>query len=110
MFMKSFISETLRTLGITPCYRGFSSAVYAIFLVIEDESRLDNAMRDIYATTALKLNTDARNVERNIRTIIQRAWQVDKVRLSEIAGYKLDGPPSVAQFVEIIASYIRRSF
>lgn len=46
--MKSYIAEILRTLGATPCYRGFTALVYAICLVVEDESRLDNAMRDVY--------------------------------------------------------------
>jgi len=90
--MKSYIAEILRTLGATPCYRGFTALVYAICLVVEDESRLDNAMRDVYFSTAVDLNL-----------------QVDKTRLSDIAGYKLDGPPSSLQFIEIIASYVRRS-
>lgn len=107
--MKSYIAEILRTLGATPCYRGFTALVYAICLVVEDESRLDNAMRDVYLSTAVDLNLDVYNIERNIRTIIHRVWQVDKTRLSDMAGYKLDGPPSSLQFIEIMASYVRRS-
>lgn len=94
--MKSYIAEILRTLGATPCYRGFTALVYAICLVVDDESRLDNAMRDVYLSTAVDLNLDVYNIERNIRTIIHRVWQVDKTCLSDMAGYKLDGPPSYA--------------
>ena len=107
--MKKLVATILRSLGVTPCYRGFSAIVFAVMLAVEDESRLDNAMRDIYAATAAELNLDARNIERNIRTLIHRAWQVDKTRLSSLAGYKLDGPPSVTEFIEIVSSYISRS-
>lgn len=107
--VKKLVTTTLRSLGVTPCYRGFSAIVFSVMLVAEDESRLDNAMRDIYAAVATELNSDARNVERNIRTLVHRAWQVDKTRLSAMAGYKLDGPPSSLQFIEIMASYVCRS-
>lgn len=107
--MKKLVTTTLRSFGITPCYRGFSAIVFAVMLAVEDESRLDNAMRDIYAAVATELNSDARNVERNIRTLVHRAWQVDKTHLSDIAGYKLDGPPSATEFIEIVSSYISRS-
>jgi len=105
--MEALVKETLRSLGLSGCYAGWEALVHAIMLVIQDESRLCNVMANVYAVTAAELHLDVCNIERNIRTLIQRAWQVDKERLIAIAGYKLDGPPSAAQFIEIIASYVR---
>lgn len=106
--MKSIIKATLRSFGLSRFYCGFPCAVHAILLVVQDDSRLEKVMSDIYLPTASAFNLDVRNVERNIRTLVQRAWQVDKKQLSDIAGYKLDGPPSASQFIEIIATHVRK--
>ena len=106
--MKAIIEATLKSFGLSCFYRGFPCITHAILLVVQDESRLDKVMSDVYAPTAFALCMDVRHVERNIRTVVQRAWQVDKDRLSLIAGYKLDGQPSASQFIEIIANYVRK--
>lgn len=106
--MKKIVEETLKSFGLSYFYRGFPCAVHAVLLVIQDESCLDNVMSDIYAPTASALHVPVNHIERNVRTLVQRAWQVDKDRLSRIADYKLDGEPSAAQFISIIASYVRK--
>ena len=105
--MKHLVKRDLKSLGLTCCYCGWKPAIYAILLVVRDESRLQNVMTDIYQPTADALHLHPYNVERNIRTLVQRAWQVDKQRLACLAGYKLDAPPSASQFIEIIASHVR---
>ena len=42
------IQDTLRSFGITRCYKGFQYAAYAIQLAVEDESRLESVTKEIY--------------------------------------------------------------
>ena len=98
----------LRPLGITRCYRGFPFAVAGIQLVMEDEGCLQNVIRNIYAAIAEEYRCSWNAVERSLRTVVQRAWQVNPALLSAMAGYPLDGPPSVSQFLEMVASYVLR--
>ena len=48
-------------------------------------------------------------VERNIRTVVARAWQVNSDLLIRMAGYPLDGAPTASEFIEIVSSYIIRN-
>ena len=48
-------------------------------------------------------------VERNLRTVVSRAWQVNPDLLCRMAGYPLTAAPTASEFIEIIASYIIRS-
>ena len=84
------ILETLRPFGITRCYKGFPLTVYAIHLAVHFGCKW----------TA---------VERNLRTVVSRAWQVNPDLLCRMAGYPLTAAPTASEFIEIIASYIIRS-
>ena len=46
------IQDTLRSFGITRCYKGYNHMVYAVQLVMEDESRLEAITKEIYEETA----------------------------------------------------------
>lgn len=104
--MDLILAEILRRFGLTHFYRGYDALLHAVLLVAEDSTRLHHAMVDIYFATAKALGMKPANVEHNIRTMVHRAWQVDKALLSEIAGYRLDGPPTAIQFIEILAHHI----
>lgn len=103
------IQNALRPFGITRCYKGFRHAVYAIRLAVEDERRLGSVTREIYMVTAEHFGCRWTAVERNIRTVVLRAWQVDPELLCRMAGYPLDGAPTASEFIEIISSYILRT-
>ena len=103
------VQDTLRLFGITRCYKGFKYTSYAIYLVVQDESRLEAVIKEIYIETASHFNCKWTAVERNIRTAVARAWRVNRPLLLEMAGYPLACTPTVSQFIEILASYILRS-
>lgn len=107
--MTEFIQDTLRSLGITRCYRGFKQTSYAIYLAVSDDSRLESVTKCIYMETATHFHCKWNAVERNIRTVAARACQFNPGLLSQMAGYPLTGTPSASEFIEIIASYILRS-
>lgn len=103
------IQNILRSFGITQRYKGFKYAEYALLLATEDNSRLDELTKNIYMPTGRYFGCSVANIERNIRTIIRRAWKVDRNRIRRMAGYPLDGAPSVSEFIEIVSSYILRN-
>ena len=105
----TFIQDTLRHFGITRCYKGFRHTTYAIYLAVQDESRLEAITKEIYMETATYFGCKWTAVERNIRTSVERAWSVNPSLLIEMAGYPLDTEPTASEFIEIIAAYIIRS-
>lgn len=106
--MEKTIQEILRQLGITRCYKGFKHTKFSIALAVSDESRLEAVTKEIYMETASHFHCKWTAVERNIRTAVKRAWQVNPGLLAEIAGYPLNAPPTASEFVEIIASHVIR--
>ena len=81
------IQDTLRLFGITRCYKGFQHTAYAIYLAVQDESRLEAVTKEIYMGTASHFNCNWTAVERNIRTAVARAWRINRPLLVKIAGY-----------------------
>ena len=102
------IQDTLRSLGITRCYKGFSHTSYAIYLVIQDKSRLESVTKEIYMKTASHFDCQWTSVERNIRTAVARAWKINRSLLFEMAGYPLTRVPTASEFIEILACYIQK--
>ena len=107
--MENQIKDTLRSLGITTNYYGFHRTLSAVVLVLEDSDRLQSVTREIYWVIAAECGCKRSAVERNIRTVIQRAWRVNPRQLIVMAGYPLTEPPTASEFIEIIANYVERS-
>ncbi len=105
----SVIQETLRSLGVTRTYRGFRHVEKAIGLALENENRLEAVTKEIYQEVAEEFDCKWSAVERNIRTVVQRVWSVNKEGLIQIAGYPLENAPTASEFIEIITNYIQRS-
>ncbi len=102
------IHDTLRSFGITRNYKGYDHAVYCIYLVMDNSLRLKSIKKELYIATAEHFNCDWRNVERNLRTIVSKAWQVNPNLLCQMSGYPIKTQPTASQFIEIVASYIGR--
>ena len=107
--MENQIKETLRSLGITTNYYGFHRTLSAVELVLENNDRLQAVTREIYWTVAERCGCKRAAVERNIRTVVQRAWRINPQRLIRIAGYPLSEAPTASEFIEIVANYVERN-
>ena len=105
--MNSILRDILRSLSVTGNYRGYSNVLIACELILEDEERLHNIMKDVYASVAKACHCEIYSVERNIRTVIFLAWRNQRKRLCEIAGYNLSSPPTVSEFLSILTSYVK---
>lgn len=107
--MLTMIQDALRPFGITRCYKGAKHTVYAIYLAVTEGERLEAVTKEIYTETASHFGCKWTAVERNIRTVVSRAWRVNPDLLCEMAGYSLTTAPTSSEFIEIIASHIIRS-
>lgn len=97
------VSDSLRRLGILRTYRGYQAVMDSVRLVLEDEARLNLVTKGVYMAAA----GGGRRwgaVERNIRTVVRRAWETNPAYLEELAGYPMDGPPTASEFIDILAT------
>lgn len=98
----------LRALGIGRQYLGYGITIEAVSMVLRDENRLFCVKHDIFQPLADKQHCDWRTIERNIRTVINRAWNINQQLIIEMAGYQLRREPTVTEFIEMLASYMMR--
>lgn len=97
----------LHCLGITPGYRGYRQLILALILLRQDEDLLCDTM-DLYHKVAYFSNSSQTSIERNIRTLAERAWDVNPSLLQKVAGYPLDAKPTNTEFLSILLSYAQR--
>lgn len=107
--MTTRIRETLRVLGGTHNYLGYRHVEMAVLLVLEDEDRLESVVKDVYMAVADQCGCNWNAVERNIRTLVHRAWKINAKKIVEMAGYPMAASPTASEFIEIVANYVRRS-
>jgi len=103
------IQATIRSLGITGRYKGYRYIVHALELTVARNDRLEAVVKEIYMETADHFGCSWITVERNIRTVVSHAWQVNPGLLREMAGYPLNYNPEPSEFIEIVAMYIINS-
>lgn len=101
-------SELLYTLGIGRQYLGHSITLQAVEMVLRDENRLLCVKQGIFVPLGQQRGCDWRTIERNIRTVIRRAWRTSPSRLSELAVYPLRREPTVTEFLDILAVRVLR--
>ena len=68
------INETLQSLGISKCYKGYKQLQLSVELALDDESRLLGITENIYNQVAELCNCECYHIERNIRTVANHAW------------------------------------
>lgn len=105
-------AELMREIGIPGNYVGYKQLLTAIDLVNEDEDRILNVYRDVYTPVGDKYHTSAANVEKNIRTVLQAAWQRSNFtqrRYEQIAGYDCPKRPATSEFLDVVSNHLRCS-
>ena len=99
--------HTLENLGITRKYRGYYFLSDAVEIVNLKEAALLNVGKYIYSPISIKYNCNSRTIERNIRTVILKAWKNNKYQMENIMGVKLTSPPTVTEFIDGLAYYVK---
>lgn len=96
--------KDLRMSCITRRFAGYHITLYLVPLVIEDETRLHAVKKELYYPAAKHFHTTVTAIERNLRTIVDHAWVCNPAWIREMAMYPLDGNPTVADFLDILAT------
>ncbi len=102
------ITGDLRMLGIGRHYLGYHITVQAVQMTLMDSKRLLCVKQGIFLPLAEQEHCDWRTIERNIRTVIRRAWHVNRDYLTELAGYPITREPTVVEFVEMLSDHVLR--
>lgn len=105
---RKVITQDLRAMGIGRQYLGYNITVKAVRMVLVDENRLLCIKQGVYVPLSEQHQCDWRTIERNIRTVIHRAWHVNKPYLNDLAGYPLQHEPTVTEFVEMLSAHVIR--
>lgn len=100
--------ELLYRLGITTNYTGFHETAYAVSLCVRNPERLMLVTKWLYPDVAKQYRTTWKAVERNVRTVVEMAWQNDAALLEEIAGKALQRKPRAAQFLSMLSACLQR--
>ena len=102
--------DLLWKLGIRSTYKGYRQMAAALASVRENEDYLFSVTKILYPDVAKEFHTNPASIERNFRTVIDVCWEDgNRELLNEIAGYHLHARPTTKQFIDILASYMRRS-
>ena len=109
METKTIIND-LRMLGIGRQYLGYNITIMAVRMVVMDENRLLRIKNGIFLPLSEQQHCDWRTIERNIRTVIHRAWHVNREYLGELAGYPMHQEPTVTEFVEMLSDHAMKKY
>ena len=107
--MEIMIKDLIGSLSVTAKYRGYPITVAACELLLEDELLLYSVNKELYPKVAERCVCRKETVERNIRTVILHIWECNRNRLFEIAGYRMETPPTVTEFLGILICYLQRA-
>lgn len=103
------IQDILRQLGIGRNYRGYQCAVLCVERVLENDTRLCALSREVLVPVAQTMHATREQTERNLRTVVQRAWLVNPELIVRMAGYPFHHAPTLSEFLEIVSSYLLRT-
>lgn len=108
MDTRDCIGQILESLGVSRRFRGHGIASEALYRVIASGEGLISMTDQVYTPLLEQYACSWRHLERNLRTVIQRAWQVNPALLQEMAVYPLNAPPTVSEFIDILSTYMMR--
>ena len=98
----------LRSIGASGRYTGFDYAVYMIEQIVSSQESIHLITKRLYPETARRFGVKPHSVEHALRTLINTCWAyVDRDALNEIAGRPLMQAPSNAEFIDMMAAYIK---
>lgn len=104
--MDKKMEQMLYFIGLTPNYKGYRQLVQALQIAAEEPGSLELVTKWLYPAVARKCGTNWKAVERNIRTMIQIAWQTTPERLEVLSGYPVKKKPKPAQFLAFLTHYL----
>ncbi len=101
------IERYLRHLGIARHLKGFSRFAYAIYLVIQNESRLEAVVKEVYMPVAEFFGCSWTAVERSVRTVCAYVWSDRCDRIIEETSVKFQHCPIPSELLDVVSMYIK---
>lgn len=99
----------LRRLGCTRKLLGFPYTVYMVERIKDDPEAVRQITKRLYPETADRFGVSGAVVERNLRTMVRRCWAwPDHTMLEHIAGGPLCYCPTNAEFLDMMADFLRK--
>ena len=98
------VSHLLRRMGVTPNYTGFHQAARAACEAARRPELMLSLSKWLYPLVAREMNTTGAAVERNIRTVILRAWRQNPELLRQCARFPLNKRPTCGEFLDMLAA------
>ncbi len=103
------IETVLRYLGGGGTKKGFWGLYHGVGFAMEDPSMLCAVTKRLYPAIAQACGMKQDNVIRDMRSLVEWIWENgDREALRRIANRKLADKPSVGEFLDYVASYLRR--
>ena len=103
------VEDLCKFCGFRRYYRGYRQLIDCVSAVLEDESHL-LYVTGLYYEVGLKYCVSPSGIERNIRTLIKRAWEHgDKEALEKITGQPLRERPTSSALIEMFAYYLKEN-
>ena len=105
------VKSILHQLGIGKSYKGYDYIVYAIHMLLLDESLLQCVTKSLYIDIARAYHTSSICVERDIRKVIEIIWkhnQENRLLIISIFGLKYSlAKPSNKAFLDLLYEYVK---
>ena len=98
------VCHLLRRMGVTPNYTGFHQAARAACEAARRPELMLSLSKWLYPLVAREMNTTEAAVERNIRTVILRAWRQNSELLRQCARFPLNKRPTCGEFLDMLAA------
>ena len=101
------IERNLRYLGIARHFKGFPRFAYAVYLVIQNESRLEAVVKEVYMPVAEFFGCSWTAVERSVRTVCAHVWSGRCDKIFEETGVRFQHYPIPSELLDVVSIYIK---
>ena len=105
--IESKIREVLLQARISKSYKGYAYLERAIYLVLEDETRLCHIYDEVYTRIGRHFHVAPTSVEKNLRTLRDSFWQNSGYDyFKDQCGITLYNRPFPREMIEILAEQV----
>lgn len=106
--LEQLAGNVLRRLHIGGNLDGFHFLATAVAKTAKDPMLASGVTKALYIEVAKRYGVTPGQVERSMRTAINVCWMRGGYReLNKVAGYRMIERPTNAEFVDLVAAYIR---
>ena len=103
------IETVLRALGGNGTKKGFTGIVLGVSMALEEPELLCAVTKDLYPAIGEIMGMNDQAVRKNMRGVLDWCWDMgDRDKLNEVACRRVVDKPTVGEFIDMIAGYMRR--